>query len=508
MHLRRITVIAAAVAVVACGGKREGRAAPPVAAVVDAGSDAATGPVRWGGVIVIPQQPALAFELVWTAGPPPTATLAIPAQQLAATALTDVSDDGATLRFTLALPGTAPSAHAVFVVKRGADGTTGLGTLHQHGGELPVRLERLADGATVAAGPPRPQEPKPPFPYASREARYTSADGTALAGTLTIPAGPGPHPAVVLITGTGAQDRDETIVRHKPFWVLADHLSRRGVAVLRVDDRGVGGSGGDTSATDLDGKVADALAGVAWLRTQPELDPTRIGLVGHSEGGVIAPMAASRADVTPPIAFVVLLAAPGMSGREISLRQIEEILKAQGATPEVMKRALAGQRALLAAQARTADHAELRKAVAAQLDGMAGLLSDADRVAVTGAAREQALTAGVAQLASPASRSFSRTDPAPYLAEVRCPVLALGGSLDLQVPAAENLALIAAALQRGGNRDVEVVELPTLNHLFQPAYRGLVEEYGVIEATFDVAALDRVSSWLAVRAKLAAAPPP
>ena len=506
MVVRGIVMIVLASAA-ACGSKRERQAPPPVTAPADAAAAPASAPVRWGGVIVIPAQPSLAFELVWTAGPPPTATLAIPAQKLTATALTDVSDDGTTLRFTLALPGTAPSAHAVFAVKRGADGATGLGTLHQHGGELAVRLERLADGATVAAGPPRPQEPKPPFPYTEREARYTSADGTALAGTLTIPAGPGPHPAVVLITGTGAQDRDETIMGHKPFWVLADHLSRRGLAVLRVDDRGVGGSGGDTAATDLDGKVADALAGVAWLRTQPEIDPARVGLVGHSEGGTIAPMAASRADVTPPIAFVVLLAAPGMTGREISLRQIELLLQAQDATPEIIARALAGQRTLLEAQARTDDPAELRAAVAAQLDGMASLLTEADRVAITGAAREQTLTAGVAQLASPASRSFSRTDPVPYLAATRCPVLALGGSLDLQVPATENLRAIAAALGRGGNRDVETVELPGLNHLFQPALRGRVEEYGLIDVTFDPAALDRVSTWLAARAKLTAPPP-
>ncbi|MBL8623087.1 MAG: alpha/beta fold hydrolase [Myxococcales bacterium] len=451
---------------------------------------------RWGGAIEIAGQVPLEFELMWMPGP--AATMAIPQQGLAATALVDVTATGNAMTFTLQPPGAAPAAYARFAVERAADGTTARGTLKQNGAELPVRMRRLADGEVVGAAPVRPQEPKPPLPYDAREASYASKDGTRLAGTLTVPRGGGPHPAVVLITGTGAQDRDESLAGHKPFLVLADHLTRHGVAVLRVDDRGVGGSGGDTAATDLDGKVEDALAGVAWLRQQPDIDGARVGLVGHSEGGVIAPMAASRPDAR--IAFIVLLAGPGVTGAQVSLRQLEQIMRVGGSDEATIKAAVDGQRVLLAAQARTADPVELRKAIEARIDQLAQLASPVERAQFTGDARTAMITNGLAGLASPASRSFSLTDPAPYLAKVRCPVLALGGSLDLQVAADENLAAIQAALARGGNPDVTVATLPGLNHLFQPARRGLIDEYAQIETTFDPAALERVSTWLTARA--------
>lgn len=485
------------VVVVGCRGKRASEREPGSHA-----ASAATDEERWGGAILIPTQPPLEFELRWTPGPSPRATMAIPAQHLPATALTGVTAAGTAMTFTLEPPGAQPAAYAHFAVERGDDGRTARGTLHQHGAELVVQMRRLAAGETVADGPVRPQLPKPPFPYDSREASYQSKDGTTLAGTLTVPRGGGPYPAVLLITGTGAQDRDEALMGHRPFLVLADHLTRNGIAVLRVDDRGVGGSSGDTAATDLEGKTDDALAGLAWLARQPDLDPARLGLIGHSEGGLIAPMAAARVGTTPPIAFIVLLAGPGKSGAEISVSQLELMMKVAGVAPAVIAARVVGQRRLLAAQAATADPVELRAAVAEQVDLLVRIGTPAERAQLTGAGREAAIDNGVAGLASAASRSFSMTDPAPFLEQVRCPVLALGGSLDLQVPAEDNLARVHGALVRGGNLDVTTELLPGLNHLFQPAKRGLVEEYALIETTFDPGALGRISDWLRARAGL------
>ena len=484
--MRMLVCLVTVIALGACGDRR--KATPPPTAE------------RWGGAIVIPNEPPLEFELRWTPSTPPRGTMAIPAQRLAATALTDVGATATTMTFTLEPAGAALAGFARFTVERSDDSQTARGTLAQHGATFPVRMRRITEDEVVADGPVRPQLPKPPFPYDARDAAYQSQDGTALAGTLTVPRGAGPHPAVVLITGTGAQDRDESLMGHRPFFVLADHLTRRGIAVLRVDDRGVGGSGGDTAATDLEGKTDDALAGIAWLARQPEIDPARLGLIGHSEGGVIAPMAATRAGVTPPIAFVVLLAAPGVDGAEISLRQIELIMQVQGVAPDVVASRVASQRRLLDAQIATADPAVLRVAVAAHIDELAKMAPPAERAQLIGAARDAMIETSVATLTSPASRAFTMTDPAPILARLRCPVLALGGVLDLQVPAEANLAAIRAALERGGNRDVTTAALPGLNHLFQPAQRGLMEEYSLIETTFDPDALDRISDWLRARA--------
>lgn len=482
-------VIGAAVA--ACKSRptppaRHGDAA--VAAAVDTAAvavDAATAE-RWGGAILVPSQPPLEFELVWDTG---RATMAIPAQHLAATPLVDVASDGAVMTFTLVPAGAAPPDHARFRVERAADGQTARGTLAQHGGEYRVRMKRLGADEHVGAGPTRPQTPIPPFPYDLREAQYASADGTRLAGTLTVPRGGGRYPAVLLISGTGAQDRDETIAGHQPFWVLADHLTRAGIAVLRVDDRGVGGSGGDTAATDLDGKVADVAAGLAWLRQQPDLDGARLGLIGHSEGGLIAPMAASQPALR--VGFVIALAGPGLPGRDVSLHQLAAQLRARGAAPALIDTAVAGQRALLDAQATSADPAVLTPVVEAHLAAMAAALPEAERAAVSGDARARLVADGVAGLASAASRSFSRTDPAPYWRQVTCPALALNGALDLQVLPDENLAAIAAA-----NPAVTTRVLPGLNHLFQPARRGLPDEYPLIETTIDPAALDAIGAWL------------
>ena len=422
--------------------------------------------------------------------------MAIPAQRLPATALVDVEVTATTMRFTLANAGGASAAR--FELTLAEDGKSARGKLRQNGTTFPVLFRRLTDDMHVGDGS-RPQDPRPPLPYGQREVGFTSRDGTRLAGTLSVPLGGGLHPAVLLISGSGVQDRDGSLMGHRPFLVLSDHLTRAGIAVLRVDDRGVGGSGGDTAAASIDDKVDDALAGLAWLAAQPGVDAAHLGLIGHSEGGAIAPLAAVRA-TSPGVAFVVLLAAPGVSGAELSLAQTEAQLRAVGAAESLITAQRASQATLLKAQLAGASGEALRAAVTAHVDRVAAIVPAAERASYEGAARQLMIDTSVAALATKASRSFSLLDPTVALARLHVPVLAMNGSLDLQVPATENLGKIQAALARAGNLDVSAVVLPGLNHLFQPARKGLPVEYPLIDVTLDPVVLDGIREWILAHA--------
>ncbi|MFQ5748669.1 MAG: alpha/beta hydrolase family protein, partial [Planctomycetota bacterium] len=362
------------------------------------------------------------------------------------------------------------------------------GTFRQGGQELPLTLHRVAAPTRVN----RPQTPKPPFPYRQEEVSYENkAGGVTLAGTLTLPPGEGPFPAALLITGSGAQDRDETIFQHHPFLVIADHLTRAGVAVLRVDDRGVGGSSrGPEGATTAD-FAGDVRAGVAFLRGRRTIDPARIGLIGHSEGGIIAPMVASE---DKDLAFVVLLAGTGLPGGEILEMQSALIARASGGE----EKSIAANRkiqkqlfSILADESLSPDAARerMRKAFLASPD------------LPEGKEGESVIRRQLAMLESPWMRFFIRLDPAPYLEKVKCPVLAMNGTLDLQVPCKEDLEAIGKALEKGGNPDFTLKKLPGLNHLFQHAETGLVTEYGHIEETFSEEALDLMTAWILERVR-------
>jgi pimeloyl-ACP methyl ester carboxylesterase len=352
-----------------------------------------------------------------------------------------------------------------------------------------------------AAGPNRPQTPAGPFPYATEDVTVPAGDHT-LAGTLTLPEaarfGDGPYPAVVFITGSGPQDRDETIFDHKPFAVLADALARAGVASLRCDDRGVGASTGDfAAATTLD-FAEDARAGVAYLRAHSRIDPARVGLIGHSEGGLIAPMLAADDEA---IAAIVLLAGPGVPGSDILVLQNQMQLAAMKPSPEQNEALASAARALFDA---IADQTNTRDD---EVDALAGLL--------TAQARIQGVTPDAAKIRAMADRSLDQTmsawmrtflvvDPRASLRHVRCPVLAINGSLDLQVDAAQNIPEIARALAEAGNTDHTLMVLPGLNHMLQPATLGTLPEYAAIETTLDPGVVDLVVGW--VTARMAEAP--
>lgn len=368
-------------------------------------------------------------------------------------------------------------------------GDTLSGTWAQGGMSFPLDLVR---GAAPAEEPRRPQEPTGPLPYDVQEVTYASPiAGITLAGTLTLPRTPGPHPAALLISGSGPQDRDETLLGHKPFLVLADHLTRRGIAVLRVDDRGVGASEGDFAAADSRDFASDAEAGVRFLAGRPEVDAGAVGLIGHSEGGLVAPMVAAESD---DVSWIVLLAGPGIPGDSILYLQGALIARASGAPEEAVRANAATQRKMFSVLEATPDDSVARGRLEALLAET--LETSPGAAAMTPEQRRATAVQQARQVATPWFRFFLSHDPRPVLRRVDVPVLALNGQLDLQVPPRENLAAIAGALREGGNTRVTAHELPGLNHLFQTATTGAPQEYARIEETMSPAVLELVADWI------------
>ncbi len=362
-------------------------------------------------------------------------------------------------------------ANASYAGKLNAD-STGITGKFTQGMEIPLTFRRMSKGDIKP--PVRPQDPKPPFLYKSVDVTFASkAVGVTMAATLTVPEGKGPHPAVILITGSGPQDRDESLLGHRPFAVLADYLTRKGIAVLRYDDRGVGKSTGEFSKATTQDFANDAEGALNYLKTRPELTGRKIGLVGHSEGAIIAPIvAARRADA----GFIALLAGTAVTGADVILEQGQAIAKAAGASEESLKAARAKQTEYSAIFRESKDDAELEKRLSAYFGD-----------------------AGKSQLPvsmSPWFRHFMLYDPAPTLEKVKCPVIALNGDKDLQVLPDQNLPILEAALKKGGNKDVTVVRLPNLNHLFQTAKTGHPMEYGQIEETMSPTMLEPLANWI------------
>lgn len=352
-----------------------------------------------------------------------------------------------------------------------------------------------------AAFPPRPQTPSPPFPYTSINVTYKNpTDQSTLAATLTLPEAPGPHPAVLLITGSGAQDRDETLFGHKPFLVIADRLTRDGVAVLRVDDRGVGGSTGDPNAATIPIHATDVEAGIAFLKSRTDIDPKRVGLIGHSEGGILAALVAARP--ASGVAFIVSLAGTGLPGTEINPLQMEAIMRADGSIPEAgIPELIAAQRHIITLVIQGAAPAEISAAIVAAQKLSLKYNPNPNQTPTDEALNTEAASQ-TQMLLSPWFQSFLRTDPAESWKVLTCPALVMIGTKDLQVPAEPNLAAIKAATQH--NTHVQFEKLEGLNHLFQKAETGLVSEYAKIAQTFDPLALDVLGVWVKQQAGLQA----
>ncbi|PIF71717.1 S9 family peptidase [Flavobacterium sp. 2] len=357
-----------------------------------------------------------------------------------------------------------------------------VGKFTQGGQSLELDLSKETIQKQVYA---RPQEPQKPYPYYTEEVKFENkTDNVVLAGTLSLPKKEGNFPAVILITGSGRQNRDEELLGHKPFLVLADYLTKKGITVLRFDDRGAGESTGDFSKASTIDFSKDVQAGVDYLKTRKEIDKKRIGLIGHSEGGLIAPIIAGN---SKDIDFIVLLAGPGLRGDVLLLLQTELIERQSGVSNEEIKKRqeiLKGAYDLVVAS--SANDENFKNSVSTYFN------SKFD---------ENQAKAATNQITSNWWYTFIKMDPAVALAKVKCPVLALNGSKDLQVPAEVNLQVIEKTLAKAGNKKVTAKILPNLNHLFQECKTGSPDEYEKIEQTFSPVALEEISSWVLLQIK-------
>lgn len=353
----------------------------------------------------------------------------------------------------------------------------------------------VAPSASAQAN--RSQDPEPPFPYTSLEVSYTSpADGTSLAGTLTVPDGEGPFPAAILISGAGPQDRDYGALGHRPFLVLADHLSRSGIAVLRVDDRGVGGSGSDAMQASVGDVVADLAAGLELLAETPAVDPRALGLIAHSEGARVAPVAAME---LPAVGFMVLLSPPTITARDLgrvqalSAREVldDPMIPIQAALVERVRETVRDQ-----------PDPDLAMAVILERwdEWLVTLPDDQSQILATLRDREEfvsQLENLVSVLGTPWNRELYGLDTSSYLASVQMPVLALYGDLDRQAPPRWNIPILQAAWR--GHPDATIRVLTGLNHFLQTAETGLATEVPALEETLSPAVMEAVSEWIGGR---------
>ncbi len=402
------------------------------------------------------------------------AALDSPDQQISGLPAINVSQKAAGFHFEI------PVVSGVYDGTLNAAKTAITGSWAQNGAEQKLDFQRSDQLLELI----RPQNPVKPYPYKEEEVTFTNGKAKiSLAGTLTLPRGQGPFPAAILLSGSGPHDRDESLVGHRPFLVLADHLTRKGIAVLRFDKRGIGKSTGDYANATTEDFAGDAEAALAYLKTRKEIDLPKTGLIGHSEGGMIAPLVATHSSDVP---WIVLLAGPGLKGEDTLLLQSELILKTAGVNDGQIAKTREFNKQTYALVRQEKDPATLQAKLSGlvQSSGMGASLPP------------DALQAQVRLMVSPWFKFFLDYDPVPTLQKTTCPVLALNGEKDLQVAPKENLAKIQKALQDGGNKDFQTTELPGLNHLFQHSPTGSPTEYGGIQETMAPEALNAVSDWV------------
>jgi uncharacterized protein len=355
-----------------------------------------------------------------------------------------------------------------------------------------MSLDLILNKVEKLEGPKRPQEPKEPFSYNSEEVLFENEiDGVVLAGTLTFPKEGNNFSAVVMISGSGGQNRNEELLGHRPFLVISDFLTRNGIAVLRFDDRGIAQSTGDYEKATSEDFVKDVLAAVNFLKDRKEIDKTKIGLIGHSEGGIIAPSAAVKSD---DIAFIVLMAGPGISGDSLLYLQGELIQRSMGASEEEILKSIKLQKEIFAIIKSTDDDQKLDSELREKFSEEYAAMTQEEKNKLGDP--EVYLKMQISTIASPWFKYFIRYNPEPVLEKVKCPVLAINGENDLQVPPQQNLSAIESALKKGGNKNFETKLLPGLNHLFQTSATGAISEYGKIEETISPVALETMLNWI------------
>jgi pimeloyl-ACP methyl ester carboxylesterase len=361
------------------------------------------------------------------------------------------------------------------------------GTFSEGLNALPLILKR--EKIKIEKTAKRPQEPVKPYPYNEEEVVFENKEANvSLSGTLTLPRANGKFPVVILISGSGPQDRDETVANHKPFWILADYLTRLGIAVLRYDDRGFGKSTGSFSNATTKDFSTDVISAVNYLKSRTDIDLNNIGLIGHSEGGIIAPLAANQ---TNDVSFIVLLASTGILGSELSLIQSKTLrpfpVPNEDAYEQAIRKAIkiaASDKEISAIKSELTTH--YNATIAPILKPLVG--NDA---------KVSEIIKGLIEMrTTPWIRYFYNYNPADEFEKLKIPVLSLNGSKDTQVSAKINQEGIRKALIKGKNKDYKIIEMENLNHLFQECKTGKMDEYELIEQTFSPKALKVISNWI------------
>jgi len=375
----------------------------------------------------------------------------------------------------------------------GSDGSI-IGNFKQSGQSFPMNLSK---GKVEKEIIKRPQEPQKPYSYYTEEVVFKNKGANInLAGTLSLPTKEGVFPAVILITGSGAQNRDEELLGHKPFLVIADYLTKNGIAVLRFDDRGTASSKGNfKTATTLD-FATDVEAALQYLKTRKEIDQKKIGLIGHSEGGIIAPMVANK---SKNVSFIILLAGTGIPGDELLLLQQELIGSASGISEADLNKSKIANIEVFEMVKKATNFDQLKKDITEYITKT--IKSDSKNKIPDGITESDFIDMQVSQLLSPWMQFFIKYNPALALEKVKCPVLALNGDKDMQVPPKVNLEAINKALTKAGNKKFITRELPNLNHLFQECKTGAPQEYSEIEQTFSPLALTEIVNWIQIQTK-------
>lgn len=361
-----------------------------------------------------------------------------------------------------------------------------IGTFKQGALSVPLTLIR---GATNVQS--RPQTPKEPFPYHSEQVAITSKDGKhTISGTFTKPFGKGLFPAIVLIAGSGPNDRDETLFNHKPFLVVSDHLTKNGFAVLRYDKRGVGKSTGSYADATIDDFAEDAKLALEFLKKRADIDKSKTGLLGHSEGGIVASMvAANNNDVN----FIVLMAAPGIDGIEIVIDQNEFSMIQQKFAPDLIMKMQSVNKQMFTGLINWGGTENEKKTLHDRLSELWELIPSQAKANLE---KTSFINYQFNAMITPGYRSFLLSKPSSYIQKIKCPVFAINGKLDSQVSATKNLNSISEALKKGGNSSSKTKIYEKLNHIFQESTTGLVTEYGKIEQTISPEVLSDITAWL------------
>ncbi|MCV9926107.1 alpha/beta hydrolase [Flavobacterium sp. LS1R49] len=399
--------------------------------------------------------------------------------------VTTTSFENSTLKLTVA------NARIEYEGTLGKDNKI-VGTFTQAGHAFPMNLsrEKIEKEKLV-----RPQEPTKPYPYYSEEVTFKNEKaGITLAGTLTLPKKEGVFPVVILISGSGPQNRDEELMGHKPFLVLSDYLTKNGIAVLRYDDRGTAASTGDFKTSTSFDFATDVQAAVNYLQTRKEINKQKIGLIGHSEGGLIAPIVASN---SKDINFIILLAGPGIPGDQLLLLQQKVIAEAAGMNNAEIQKSQEMNKTAFGIVTKSKNAEQLKTDLTTYITKASESATDKP----AGITEAEYIKMQVDKISSPWMVNFLKYNPVPTLEKVKCAVLALNGSKDLQVPPKENLSAIKEAVLKGGNKNITTKELPNLNHLFQECETGLPKEYATIEQTFSPIALNEILSWIKIQTK-------